>query len=348
MAKLNFLGFTRLIFLPVIAIQFSTLQAMGNPTCHLDTLISQSNKCDYSPILLLSAYEPNSVGLVFDDDENGSPFLDFKISMMYPLLPLHLEWDRFEYIYNKMNNALYHVRPYFGFTTRLGQYIGTRSSSPVIGKRFNPFLFLRWDAAKSIPGYLNFADVVYFAHESNGQFISSEPMYTLQSNQSGKREARDLISRGWDYFGLTLNHKLIFGKRTTFNGYLKYRHFLDNGWLQGGKEEYESWENDPMGAPRNEFHGIEFISSFEFKYPNNIYWGKCLRIVGSLETGEIKPFKNLTLGGAITTTSGTMPIRAWFTYGFGKDIAMYYEKGWSVGIGYELKSLGSLNIDKEI
>ena len=97
----------------------------------------------------LKSHEPVLLGYTFDEDDEA--FLDFKISLQYPIADKKLKTYVADGTYfpnflkSICNNRLFEsCYPYFSFTGRFGQYIGTRDSSPVISKRFNPKLFLRF------------------------------------------------------------------------------------------------------------------------------------------------------------------------------------------------------------
>src|SRR5260221_11789185 len=85
----------------------------------------------------LCGYELTSVGYTKDSDDVG--FLDLRLSLRFQVMP------------ELMTRAMNGLSPglgdnsglYFAFSGRFGQYIGTRDSSPVVEKRFEPKLFIR-------------------------------------------------------------------------------------------------------------------------------------------------------------------------------------------------------------
>ncbi|TNF39284.1 MAG: hypothetical protein EP315_00025, partial [Gammaproteobacteria bacterium] len=189
--------------------------------------------------LKLQSYEPNTIGLTKDD--NDVSYMDFKLSLMYPMFHTSSPQDVWHSKWVPM--------PYFAFTGRFGQYINTRDSSPVVSKRFNPKLFGRYwlDENKS------YIDIGY-AHESNGQRINSETLYQnlrdqYASNNENPDFANDSISRGWDYWEVTwkrvLNNEKIHSRkdieRHSTSFYLNLKYFVDDGILQGMPEEYNTW-----------------------------------------------------------------------------------------------------------
>lgn len=93
---------------------------------------SDGNKHGFDTKPLLESHFPTSVGMTKDSDDEW--FLDANVSLRYPLM--------YEG-YAKKGCNRFNVLPYFAFTGRFGQYIGTRESSPVVMKAFNPELFIR-------------------------------------------------------------------------------------------------------------------------------------------------------------------------------------------------------------
>jgi hypothetical protein len=151
----------------------------------------------------LTSYEPNRLGWTFDDNDVDEGYLDAIFSLKYPLF--HDDY------YSREGSPL---NAYLAFTGRFSQYIESRDSSPVIGRRFNPKFFLRhWLGDDS--RYIDFG----LAHESNGQNISSEGAY-LREREDFESEgqdpdfARDYISRGWDYLSLDWKHAWGESRRT--------------------------------------------------------------------------------------------------------------------------------------
>lgn len=77
-------------------------------------------------------------------DSDDVEFLDFKISVRIQLAP---EWTT-KGLNGVWERAGDNTGLYLAFAGRFGQYIGTRDSAPVIGKRFNPKIFARhWTGA---------------------------------------------------------------------------------------------------------------------------------------------------------------------------------------------------------
>lgn len=83
----------------------------------------------------LCSYEPNIIGYTWDSDDVG--FLDFSLSVRYQMFPKWIT-EGVNYLHEGLGQD---SAVYFSFSGRFGQYIGTRDSSPVVGKRFNPTFF---------------------------------------------------------------------------------------------------------------------------------------------------------------------------------------------------------------
>jgi len=290
----------------------------------------------------LSDHEPNLVGYTYDDDDK-EPFLDFKISLEYPLARESLNglvgkpWfpNTIKSLCN--NKWLTDCYPYFAFTGRFGQYIGQRDSSPVIAKRFNPKLFLRFRGRGD-----DYLDVEY-AHESNGQRISTQESYDaladdLASHGGGKRShANDYISRGWDYVGLTYKHSWssAAGGSRKFSTYVSYRNYID-GYLQGDIEEYFDWEPRRDITARKEVSGFQVIAKLHDKQqPLFLNINKVALIY---ETGTSAPAEHNTVMLELTTNSIGVPIMFWARTGYNSDLAQYYEYVTSYGIAFELRT----------
>lgn len=157
-----------------------------------------------NPVALLSSDQPNRLGCTRDSYDRGC-FMDFVLSLRYPLF------------YNALQEGhKFDMLPFFSFTGRMGQYSGTvRHSSPVLTKRFNPSLYLRFYTAKSADNELGMADSkqdyydVGYAHESNGQYVDSVAVFnSTAASVGGSAFAEDYISRGWDF--LTYRRHLHF------------------------------------------------------------------------------------------------------------------------------------------
>ncbi len=275
---------------------------------------------DGKEILKLQSYEPNTIGITHD--QNDVSFMDFKISLKYPLFHdgnyKDDKWEKFNWL-----NTWFPM-PYFAFTGRFGQYINTRKSSPVISKRFNPKLFGRYWLGKE-----NYIDIGY-AHESNGQSIEQLSSYNnLRNEFSNNNEnpdfANDYISRGWDYWDFSWKHPFYLktakevkelSNRPTreLSFYLNLKYFLKNGKLQGYAEEVNSWESGFNNKQRKHVDGITFIGKYSSDYfdkNNNRGWFSGQKIALLFTTGYRDTFDHNTTRIEYTWKFYDMPVMFW-------------------------------------
>jgi len=268
----------------------------------------------------LETYESNSIGITNDSDDVG--FLDVKLSLKYPFMP------------ERIARTFPHSRLYFAATTRFAQYLGTRESSPVLGKRFNPkLLWRRWQesasagkSCSSTEEACEYVDIA-FAHESNGQSIDTEQLFRIQQEVGrfprGRADfARDYISRGWDYIEVAGRHWIQpLGIRLDWAA----RHFLRKGPLQGRAEEYYDWEDDPEVKPRRRVHGLAVLGN----------WGRNPRLALGLETGGSRPLRYNTVRVELAMLVSELPLMVFYQNGYGNDLALYYQRASSLGVALE-------------
>jgi len=232
---------------------------------------------------------------------------------------------------------------YFAFTGRFGQYIGTRESAPVIGKRFNPKLFVRYWTDESRLGYVDFA---FLAHESNGQSIDNPAEYQLAQSVAERPEfANDHISRGWDYLELVWKKVPHYDEgKTSLTTYVTLKYFLPDGLLQGKPEEYNTWENHPEGKPRNRVNGVAGMLKFHQK---GAWWTvgenkwallSDIKLVAAYETGYREIFQYSTVRLEAGTKLMQLPLNLWAQKGYNSDLAQYYKKVTSWGIEVQIGS----------
>ena len=297
----------------------------------------------------LCIYEPTTIGWTWDSDDVS--FMDFKLSLMYQLFPGNLT-----HILNKLHDGLgSNSALYFAFTGRLGQYIGTRDSSPVIGKRFNPKLFFRFwgestDPSKPDHSTASYLDVGY-AHESNGQSINTKAEYDIAHDQAAafKQDPEyinDQLSRGWDDVEITLKNEKLYrtikgikiysDKIFNFDlsNYIELKYFLPHGLLQGAPEDYNpAIHYDSEGQPRRRMDGVSeavkgvaVIDGTKFKYYASI-------VTGYAHFGTFKTYR-LEFSRMILE----IPFTIWGQWGYNSDLAQYYKKASSFGFYVDLGS----------
>lgn len=319
---------------------------------------------------LFRSYEPTQIGYTWDQADD--PFMDFAFSAMLPLAstasgyPDPLRRSTGEGFIR--HTAYTGPNLYFAATIRAGQYIGTRPSSPVVSKRFNPLLSLRFwgtDVNGHRESEDNFLEFVY-GHESNGQFIASRSrfneqlrVYLNQANDASTPEAatqarataflatRDNISRGWDYVGIQFardwDAKLPWAQQRDVTMALraKFNYYLPTGLAQGESEEYNAWEADPEGKARRRVDGLSFRYTLtvgprqSHEKPSGL--GDILQIERryalTWTTGYVTPFRYNTLKAeAGVTLFKKLPFTVWYRYGYNSDLIDYYRKDHSLGL----------------
>lgn len=276
----------------------------------------------------LQSHEPFYIGYTVDQDD--VPFMDFKLSMKYPIL------------HNGKANAAafgFAPYPYFTFSARFGQYLGTRESSPVLAKRYNPELSGRyWLATHN--GRNSTLDVIY-GHESNGQSVTDPNSYLakkieLAVQHQDLKYADDYISRGWDYVGLLWSEPWDTTHGELFS-FIKVHYFLDNGLLQGKAEEYNSWEDNREGKKRRKTDGLSF--SLKRNVDLNNSWFNHSKVFLQYVTGIEEPTRFNTLRLELAFTTGNLPLMLWLSHGYNSDLADYYRELNSVGMAIELESM---------
>jgi outer membrane phospholipase A len=275
----------------------------------------------------LSSHEPITVGYTKDRDD--VPFMDFKLSLRYKLAPEFFS-DRFEGLgLGRDDNALF-----FAFSGRFAQYIGTRDSSPVVAKRFNPNFFYRHWTHRDHDEYVDF---VFLGHESNGQAIHTPQQYQQARSTAERPEfANDQLSRGWDYLELVWKKVPQFSPTDDLTTYFKFKYFLADGLLQGEPEEYNTWENSTEGKARNRVDGLTGIVKYRYYHQ----WGilSDFKFAGIYETGYRDAFKYNTVRAELGAKVIQLPMTLWVQTGYGSDLAQYYKKVTSVGIQVEIGS----------
>ena len=305
-------------------------------------------------------YEPTQIGLT--KDRRDDAFMDFQLSLMFPLhgaypepMPPAIAPD-----FRFGDFDFRHPGLFASATLRAGQYINTRPSSPVVGKRFNPQLFLRFwalDESGEATSTDKFLDLIFFGHESNGQAISDEAGFLAQeevyrqlekhpdtpdAQVNAFRWARDSISRGWDYVGAEAGwswrakysdpiHDLDVNVTRTLR--VKLRYFLHWGVAQQYAEQYYAWEGEGPSHPRRNYDGIKVqyttFSRVLGRVP--LFTGR-----GTLTytTGLSEPFRYSTFEADLGFKLGPLPLSIWGRIGYNSDLTDYYHL--ESGYGFRL------------
>ncbi|MBK7115454.1 MAG: hypothetical protein IPH71_05390 [Proteobacteria bacterium] len=193
-----------------------------------------------------------------------------------------------------------------------------------------------------------------YAHESNGQTVASEAEYRVAQEAALLKDGRieyadDYISRGWDYLGLTYKPRpcaACENSRRRLSYYANLRYFLDRGVLQGRAEEWNDWELfAARGKKRSEVNGIAVMAKLQGHTCMNDQGRPCAgakvgdwKLVAGYETGHEKIFRHHTLRLEAGLQVLQLPLSVWWQHGYANDLARYYLKGHSYGIGFDIGS----------
>lgn len=283
----------------------------------------------------LSAHETNKMLARTDSNDISSLYMDAVLSLKYPILTPLVE-SLFDLTGFQLEKK---PRLFIAFSSRFSQYVGSRESSPVVARRYNPELFVRtW--TDSNDSYWDLG----FGHESNGQQINSPQafaqleQYYIDQNETPEF-ARDSISRGWDYLSVDWNRQWETGFLPSLKGFttahVELRRYLSNGALQGAPEEYNDWER--QGAepkPRDEYDGLKF--SVQYNLVNELCIIACFdRVELTHRTGYADLFGRNTTSLELTTSLLGIPFHLWAMSGYNSDLIDYYDYSNSWGIGVE-------------
>jgi len=268
----------------------------------------------------ISSHEPSLLGWTRDRSSDG--YMDFQLSVRLAIAPSWI--DRLSSETGKL---------FFAFTGRFGQYFD-RASSPVIGKRFNPELFYRHGR----PGHTTF-DFGY-GHESNGQRINSQEAYEQARRELDQPEqADDYISRGWDYVRATVRfeHIRLLEYSLPIATQLTLRRYLENGLLQEQAEEYNTWENNPAGKPRDEVDGIQVLLEYVYRTARSDRDPVSdVKIALGYTTGYRDAFRNGGWRFELGTKILEMPLVLWTQRGYNTDLIRYYRRESAAGIALQI------------
>lgn len=301
-------------------------------------------------------YEANELGLT--RDKGDELFMDFKLSLMFPLIGSYSDqispptqaplWS-----FGRFDS--HHTAFFFSATVRGGQYLWSRPSAPVVAKRFNPQGILRlWFVGDRDRN--RYLDLMY-GHESNGQSIDKAARFNEQREiyrlledhpdtpdafARATRNARDAISRGWDYLGTEFSwHALSeveierHGRTTKVpfsrTAKIKLRHFLDDGLLQGKKEEYNDWEGDGPRRRRADYDGLMFQYTNVWRFAAEALPAFTGRYTLTYTTGLRQPFRHSTAEVDLGATLFRVPFSVWYRRGYNSDLIDYYKLTQSFG-----------------
>lgn len=280
----------------------------------------------------LLAHEHTYVG--YAKDERNQPHLDFQVSPKYLMFASSADTTA-HWVGDDPGVAS--PRPQFELfgaaTIRASQYIGTRESSPVVARRFNPELFLRHNHASGAHVDLS------FGHESNGQSGTEDPDGDPATPLTVAE--LDKISRGWDYVGLSFDVPV----EATLGGVLRLRSvqaggrlFLDHGPLQGRKEEFVAGV-DPSNEERTHYDGLRVTLRTElvdldpvFAAPSQLDVTYMTGISAAGQRSTVRVEWQMPHVPFLPVLS--LPFTVWGQTGYNSDLAHFYEDRGTVGFGF--------------
>lgn len=267
------------------------------------------------PIHLLSGNEP-SYFVISHDSGSGENHAEFYLSIKYPLLTTSIEtW------FGEGSKL------YFNYNGKYDYYAFSRESSPIISRKQNPGLMFEhlWPPASHM--HLQSLKTGYF-HESNGQTLDNRKEYLATEN------ARDYVSRGWDYIPLEAKFAVSEKRRGIFgNLYLNLqgRYFLDRQMLRHDREDEIFWETVAEQPRIEEYDGVRATVSTVFILPytetRQIKFNASLR-------GGYRGF-NLSQRYDANFHLLEVPLYVYYFRGYGVELATYHQKGTTYGIGFE-------------
>ncbi|MBS0373721.1 MAG: phospholipase A [Proteobacteria bacterium] len=289
----------------------------------------------------LQSYEPSAFGYMKQSDDVGT--YNIKISVKFPLAP-----QRTCRLWGDQN------RLYFAFTGYWDFYIGSRHSSPVVGKEYSPQLFWqhylparRADEFHALPSYGEGSAghapagrhdywALGYAHDSNGQSIDSLAQFQEAQRSQGDEAARDALSRGWDYAFVNAKFTLHSDESHRLTVYPSLRYFLPRGLLQGRAEELHDWERPADGKLRKAVDGLALLGKFQWTTRSDPDGFGDAKIALRYATGYQDPFRHSTLRVEAGLQVLQLPIVLWAQNGYLSDLAQYYRRVSAYGIELEI------------
>lgn len=226
---------------------------------------------------------------------------------------------------------------YLAFTTRQAFYFGTRDSSPVIGQRFNPEVFLRfWLPNRS---YLD----IGFNHESNGQSIDSREEFEAKQSElangegEGPSAAKEYISRNWNFWEISYTSRddLTVLGNPAYAIQLSGRYFINRG-----EETSFEFEGNTNRIERAEVDGLRFTAR---RHGNCGDERHCInrkllyRYVTGYKNALERDSHRLEWGFSVDK----WPITLWAHMGYNEDLIDFYRYVKSIGISFEINDTES-------
>ena len=299
------------------------------------------SKCPPTRPLGLQSYEPSAFGHESKSDDVGA--YNIKISVKYPLAPVALgcRWGD--------ENRLY-----FAFTGYWDFYIGTRPSSPVVGKEYNPQLFWQHfledggtelftplaSVGETSAGQAPHGRTAYwtlgYAHDSDGQTTDSLSQFQQAEQSQGTEAAKDAISRGWDYVFIGFRFVPVSQPNYRVSLYPMVRMFLSHGLLQGRPEEIHDWEQVADGKQRKAVDGLSLLGKVQWHTHANADLVGDAKLAIRYGTGYQDPFRHSTVRIEAGLELLHVPVVLWGQNGYMSDLSQYYRRVSAYGIEVEI------------
>ncbi|HUI59051.1 MAG TPA: hypothetical protein VLX90_02445, partial [Steroidobacteraceae bacterium] len=181
--------------------------------------------------------------------------------------------------------------------------------------------------------YTQYFDFAY-AHQSNGQTISTQAQYQqAQAAQQRPEFANEYISRGWDYLEVIWKRSYFAAADYPLATYVDLRYFLNQGLLQGHPEEYNWWEMSAEGKPRRAVDGLTGLAEYRLhRCAICPHWLSDPSVWVKYQTGYDTPFRYSTERLEMGIHVANIPLALWTQHGYMSDLANYYRKVTSYGV----------------
>ena len=159
-------------------------------------------------------------------------------------------------------------------------------------------------------------------------------------NETDPRFAVDKISRGWDYLELVAKRTLREQSRDRVAAFATLKYFLKHGLLQGTAEEYAAWEASAEGKPMSAVDGIGGLLEYQRSWQALSIHGSPVfadpRVALAYATGYRSPFRYSTVRLEAGLYVFGLPLTVWRQVGYDSNLAHYYIKARSWGIGLRI------------
>lgn len=267
------------------------------------------------PIHLLSGNEPSYFAFAHDSG-SSEDHIEFYLSIKYPLFTTLVEKSLGE-----------RSRLYFNYNGKYDFYAFSRDSLPIISRRQNPGVLYEYAWPKIANMQLQSLRTGYF-HESNGQAVDSREEYLVTDN------ARDYVSRGWDYIPLEAKFAVSEKRHGIFGNFylnLQGRYFLDRQVFRHDREDEIFWDAGAEQPRIEQYDGVRVGIATVFILPH--IEAKEIKFNAIYRSGH-REF-NLSQRYEATFRFFDFPLYVYYFRGYGVELTTYHQKGTTYGIGFE-------------